>query len=514
MKRITVSVLILLVCLSAVFAAGQTESTSTQPSGPVEFSLFIRAVPDFVPENNPWVQQIDAATNSKINWIVAAPATAWEKRNVMLASGDYPDVIMLTDPADAMYKQMLSAGKIVAVDSFLPGATNLMKYTLPVSWNAVREKDGKIYQIPRCTIIREDFWVNRKDWREKLGLSIPVTPADWITYAKAIANGDPDGSGAKDTFAITDNNGLMTGTNTSNIKNFANSWHAGVNWYDDGSGKVFMGMFHQDGRFKQVLEFYREMYKVGGLQPDFVSNVGATIKHDKWKQGVVATNNTFIGSIDNDLTALRKIQPGAQVEMIPYPQVALSPSVAKEKQILTQTGIYNTWAITDKGKDKAEHIVKVFDYLLSDEGWNLMQFGVKGIHYELVDGKVKRLEPAAENFFRWQSWAMMFRRPLDKGFWLKNTIAEIVPLQEEWFVKSIDFIQNEYIQKGLAGFVSQAEIEFKRSDVWTTRVNQVAMQIIVGQQPLEAWDALLKEVYAAGWQKVLDEYQAFYTANK
>jgi hypothetical protein len=87
-------------------------------------------------------------------------------------------------------------------------------------------------------------------------------------------------------------------------------------------------------------------------------------------------------------------------------------------------------------------------------------------------------------------------------------------LQEQWFEKSVNFIKTEYIQQGLAGFASQAEIEFKRSDVWTTKVNQVAMQIIVGQQPLSAWDGLLKEVYAAGWQKVVDEYQAFYNANK
>jgi putative aldouronate transport system substrate-binding protein len=514
MKRLSVALLILLVCLSAVMAAGRVESPPVKTDGPVEFSLFIRAVPDFIPENNPWVKQIDEATNSKINWIVAAPATAWEKRNVLLASGDYPDVIMLTDPADSMYKQMLAAGKIVALDEYLAKAPNLMAHTHQVAWDAVREKDGKIYMVPRCTIIREDFWVNRLDWRQAVGMDVPVTPADWIAYARAIATMDPNKSGVRDTFAVTDNNGLMTATSTSNIKSFANAWHAGVNWYDDGNGNVFMGMFHQDGRFKQVLEFYRELYRVGGLEPDFVSNVGATIKHDKWKQGVAATNNTFVGSVDGDLQQLRRIHPNANIEFIPYPVVALSPQVSKEKQILTQTGIYNTWAITDKGKDKAEHIVKVFDYLLSDEGWMLMQHGVRGVHYDVVNGAIKRLEPAAEDFFRWQGWAMMFRRPLDKDFWLKQIIPEVYPLQEQWFEKSVNFIKTEYIQQGLAGFASQAEIAFKRSDVWTTRVNQVAMQIIVGQQPLSAWDGLLREVYAAGWQKVVDEYQAFYNANK
>ena len=481
---------------------------------PVSFSIFVRAVMDFVPENNPWVDQLNEATNSKITFITASMANAWEKRNVLLASGDYPDVILIQQPNDNIYDQMRDAGKLVVLDEYLKSASNLNEYTHQISWDSARQKDGHLYMLPRCTIIREDFWFNRKDWRLKLGLPIPRTPEDWIEYSRAIATQDPDGNGRNDTYGVTDNNGLMTISASSNIKNFAQSWHAGLRWYDDGNGHVFMGLFQRDGRFKQVLAFYKELYESGGLEPDFVFNKGAEIKHDKWEDNVVATNNVFIGSADTRLLQLREMIPDAEIEFFDYPEVELTMEQQKEKPILTQTGIYHGWAITDKGKDKAEHIVSFFNYLLSDEGWDLLQYGVEGVHYKMDDSKRVRLEPAATEFFKWQGRAMMLRRPLDKNFWMKKLIPEIYPLQEKWFEKSIDTIKDDYIQKGLAGFVSKNEQEFKKKDIWTTKLNEISMKIIVGDLPLSAWDNLIIDVYKNGWQDVVDEYNDYYNVNR
>jgi len=514
MKRGSVARAPLALGAGGAWAAGAQEGGTAAAQAPVAFSLFIRAVPDFVPEGNPWVDQINRDTNSRITWIVAPAATAWEKRNVLLASGDYPDVLMLIGPEDSLYDEMREAGKLQALDTYLASAPNLQKYTHGVAWDAARAKDGKLYMVPRCTIIREDYWINRRDWREKLGLEVPRTPEDWIRYAAAVATKDPDGNGKNDTFGVTDNNDFMTGSATTNIKDFAESWHADLRWYDDGTGNVFMGTFNRDGRFARVLEFYQSLYRTGGLEPDFVSNKGPTIKHDKWTQGVVAANNTFVGSADGNLQLLRKVQPSAQLEMLDYPTVALSASQAKERPILTQTGIYNAWAITDKAGGKTPHIVGVFDYLLGDAGWKLMQFGVEGVHYRMDGDKVATLQPATTDFLKWRSWAMMFRRPNDKDFWLTRRIPEITELQEQWFQKSVDAIRTGYIQKGLAGYLSPEELEFKKKDVWTTNLNKVAMEIIVGDKPLTAWNTFLDEVYAAGWQTVVDQYNAFYKAHK
>lgn len=108
----------------------------------------------------------------------------------------------------------------------------------------------------------------------------------------------------------------------------------------------------------------------------------------------------------------------------------------------------------------------------------------------------------------------MLRRPLDKDFWMKKLIPDIYPLQEKWFEKSIDTIKEDYIQKGLAGFVSIKEQEFKKKDIWTTKINEISMKIIVGDLPLSAWDDLIIDVYKNGWQDVVDEYNDYYNVNR
>jgi hypothetical protein len=187
---------------------------------------------------------------------------------------------------------------------------------------------------------------------------------------------------------------------------------------------------------------------------------------------------------------------------------------AGEKMVLTQTGVYNAWGLTDKAKGKEAHIVSVFDYLLSDTGWELLNYGVENIQYKKVSGKIEVLQPEYSNFIKWQSWTMLLRRPMDKSFWLKNQIPEIYSLQEKQFNESINAIKTRYIEKGLAGFVSEKEKDFKKKDIWTTKLNELVMNIVVGNTPVSAWDTFIAEVYAQGWQGVVDEYNAFYASHK
>lgn len=69
--------------------------------------------------------------------------------------------------------------------------------------------DGKIYSLPHTYWrTQEEDWKGgvtwaRKDWREKLGIDVPVTLDDWTAMMDAFANGDPDGNGKKDTYGIT-----------------------------------------------------------------------------------------------------------------------------------------------------------------------------------------------------------------------------------------------------------------------------------------------------------------------
>ncbi|WP_168118799.1 extracellular solute-binding protein [Paenibacillus sp. HB172176] len=481
---------------------------------PVKFEILLRAGSEFTPENNPWVDEINEKANADITWNAVPIANVWEKRNVLMASGDYPEVIIMNPPADNMYEEMVKNGVLLPLNDYLEDAPNLMKYTNPASLESVREEDGSIYMIPRSTIVREDFMGIRKDWLDKLNLETPETIDDWREFFKAVATGDPDGNGKADTYGITESNEMMSMNGTINLEYFARAWHADKQWYDDGKGGVFYGVFAKDGRFKNALEFYRELVEDKSMDPDMITNKGIAAKEDKFNRGVTSAMRMFAGKLDSYLNVIRNIQPEAEIELVDFPTAPDSEAYKDEKLILTNSGVYNAWALTNKAKGKEKEIIRVFDWMLGDEGWNVLKNGVEGVQYKQENGEMVKLEPEYGNFSKWIGHLMMFRRPNDEDLWLKKLVPEVYPYQKEWLDKSVSYVNDNYQQDGLLGLVSDKQTEFYKKDIYTKEFVEVVAQIIFGELPLSAWDEFLDKVYASGWEEVTQEYNEYYQSHR
>ena len=476
---------------------------------PVSFSIGLRVSTDFNPDGNALVDAINKATNSNIDWIVW-PSSNWaEKRNVSLASNDYPDVIIVNERKnDPMYTNMVRAGKIIPLDDYIANAPNIQKYTLDSAWIAQCDPDdGKQYTIPRCTIIREDYMMVRKDWMDELGIEKLETVDDWLAYAKAVATQDPDHNGVNDTYGVTSRGGI----NELVSPYFTTAFHANDGWYDDGTGTVFNGKYAKDGRFKKVLAFYRQMHEDGSIDPEFLTYKG--YYEDKFEQGVSATYWGFISHYDRELMNLRKLYPDADLAYIPYPEDAAA-GYENETPVLTNSGVYYFWAITDKGADRAQHIVDTFNWMLSDEGWEMLRFGVEGVHYVMKDGQREFTDLYSSEQITKNVDIMMLRRPLDQDFWLKKLVPEVYDYQLEWYNKSTSAIWDNYQISGLLGFTATNEVAFKATDRNTTEEPTLIAEIITGEKPLEAWDEFLTKVYDSGYQEIVDEYNAYYAAHK
>ena len=499
-------------------SAPTQQGDSAGKSDPVKFSIMLRVGPDFSAENNPWVDEINEKANADITWIAVPTQNIWEKRNVTMASNDYPEVIIMDTSSssimDNLYEQMVKNKIILPLDEYVKNAENIMKYTHDVSWSAIRHQDGNVYMVPRCTIIREDFMAIRKDWREKLNMPIPETIEDWRAFYKAVTVGDPDNNGENDTYGVSDANEIMSYSGTINIDFFARTWHADKQWYDNGNGEVFFGTFAKDGRFKQALNFYRQLNEDKSLDPDLMTNKGNNSKYERFYKGVVASGRYFAGNIDRDLNLLRGIHPEATAEFVDFATAPESEQHKDEKIVLTNAGIYKGWTLTNKAKGKEQDIVNVFDWMLSDEGWTVLKYGVENVHHKIEGGKVVKIEPEYTNFSKWIGHCMLFRRPNDETFWLKNNIPEMYDYQKEWLEKSTKYIEDNTIQTGLLGIYSSKEVDFYKKDIFTKKFVEICAEIIYGEKPLDAWDKFIEEIYAEGWEEVTKEYNDYYKANK
>lgn len=476
---------------------------------PVHISIGLRVSSDFNPEGNALCEAIEKATHTEIEWVVW-PSSNWlEKRNVSLASNAYPDVIMLDERKnDNMYTSLVRAGKIIPLDEYIQNAENIKKYTLESAWVAQRDPDdGKMYTIPRCTIIREDFMMVRKDWMDKLGFTELKTVEDWVEFGKAVATEDPDGNGVNDTYLITARGGLGDYIQSY----FPKAFRAYDGWYVQEDGSIVNGKYARDGRYKDVLSLYRQLYEVGAIDPEFLTYKG--YYEDKFEQGTVAAFLAFVGNMDRELSNMRAFCPEAELVYVPYPEDAAQKR-KNETEVLTNSGVYYSWAITDKGADRAQEVIDLFDWMLSDEGWEMLKYGVEGVHYDIVDGQRVYTDLYYAEQITANAQIMMFRRPLDQDFWLKKAVPEIYEEQLEWFDKTTNYIWNNYQIEGLLGFSATNEKEWKASDLITTEEPILIAEIITGEKPLEAWDEFIERVYASGYQEISDEYNAYFQVNQ
>jgi len=245
--------------------------TSAQ-SAPITINIFGPQSADRDLATNAFSLSLEKMFNVKFNWTTTTydNTDASEKRNLALASGDYPDVFMLIPWVDQFSQIDLlkygQQGVILPLNDLIDQYAPNIKAALekfPDFKAFATAPDGKIWGLPQfiecyhCTFANK-MWVNSA-WMKKLNISTPITTDDFknmlVAFQKQDANGDgkPDevlGGATMDygtrpipylmnaftydddrTFLILDNGKVNTVANTQ-------AWKAGLTYikslYDAG----------------------------------------------------------------------------------------------------------------------------------------------------------------------------------------------------------------------------------------------------------------------------------------
>jgi len=144
----------------------------------------------------------------------------------------------------------------------------------------------------------------------------------------------------------------------------------------------------QADELKAFTEFMNKAYKEDVLDKDFLSNKtkDSVAKLEAGKTGIamVVTNEFFTGT----LPTLKKLTPDAELVQLLPPK---GPTGLQVTQTLPMT---NKIVINNKLNDaKKQRILELLDYLVSDEGYDLIKNGIEGVHYKKEsDDKYQKLE--------------------------------------------------------------------------------------------------------------------------
>jgi putative aldouronate transport system substrate-binding protein len=169
------------------------------------------SVEDF--NTNTFTQWYEQQTNVHIEWIILPSDEALAKLNLMLSSGDYPDVIMgFYDISPAQLQVYGQQGIFVPLNDLIERAGPNIKKAFelyPEARDVSTASDGNIYALTEindcfhCSMSQK-LWIY-KPWLDQLGLEMPETTEEFYQVLKAFKEQDPNGNGQADELPITTN---------------------------------------------------------------------------------------------------------------------------------------------------------------------------------------------------------------------------------------------------------------------------------------------------------------------
>nr|WP_311198812.1 extracellular solute-binding protein [Paenibacillus sp. YPD9-1] len=327
------------------------------------------------------VKELEKLTNTKLTYQFFPADSYEEKLNTTFATGGLPAVTYLKN--QATFIQMKSAirdGQFWEIGPYLKDFPNLSKLKSTTLDNT--KVDGKLYTLYRGVDIARQGMIYRKDWADKLGLKPPETTEDLYNMMKAFTEKDPDGNGKNDTIGLTDRNDLIYGA----FKTVA-SWIGVPNNWGEKDGKLQPEFMFPE--YIQAMDYFKKLRDEGIINKDFA----ATSKTDQKKLFTNGTAGIYVGAM-TDVESLNK----DLVKNVPTAVVDVHSMIAGP------TGKYAAWALPGYAnvmlfpksaiKDEAElkKILAFFDKMMTPEVANLVYWGIKDVHYTLVDGQAKKLD--------------------------------------------------------------------------------------------------------------------------
>ncbi|NOU96643.1 extracellular solute-binding protein [Paenibacillus sp. LMG 31456] len=435
--------------------------------------------------DNPVTKEFEKRTNTKLNITWVSDTVFNDKLNVLLASGDLPDMIRLPDTTVPQFLTMVKQGAFWDLTPYLKDYKNLMDS--PKSMWDNSKVNGKNYVVPIVRPIEggTTFFI-RKDWLDKLGLNMPTTLDELYQVMKVFKEKEPDGK--KGTYGYT----MRTNDQIEFI--YAG---AGAKWKVKDGGLIDINL---EPEMKASLLYKKKLYDEQLVPPDY-----SVMKNDDWvdlaTSGRVGVTTETIEAMWRWTYDQWKRDPKVNWE----PIVSLSAGAGPFQQ--QNSGFIGVFAIPKTVPEaKMRKILSLLDYGASTEGSTLSQYGIEGTHYKKEDGFFITNEQAVKDNLGTGSFGKLFMKhdPYMYAF------APGMP--KEIFEKNkkiIDAKAKISVPRPEIGLVS--ETNNKLGADYNKKIADMKTQVVMGKSSIADWDKMVADLKQdANYQKIIQEMNAAY----
>lgn len=306
-------------------------------------------------------QELEKRTNIKFNWDLVPGADIATKPNIVMASGNIPDLMIFTRP---VFEQYQNSGSFVDFAQYLDKMPNLSKYIekFPDIANFPKTAEGNIYAI-------NNFYVEgnlpvgylyRKDIYDQHGIALPTTFGELYDGLKKLRAAYPD------VYPLVVPNGHVPSY-------MYRAYHTSDTIYFDLDALEYKyGPATQN--FVDSLNFTRKLYEEGLIDAEF------PVTDPEMAKQKIITGKGFM-TIDY-IESLTRFNEEGQASDPAYHMVAALPPVTDtglQARVQVTMPSSNYWYTAVSSKSKyVDEIVQFLDFQFSEEITDLVNWGFEG----------------------------------------------------------------------------------------------------------------------------------------
>jgi len=338
--------------------------------------------------DTPINKQLEEKTGVSFDYVPVLDSGATTgKVDVWLASGDYPDVINEAPLKIGKYKD---AGALIPLEDLIDQYGPNIKKRFGKYYDLLKDEDGHIYSLYGVNLAKEPSpdsqpsFVVQYDVLKDAGYPEIKTLDQLFDVLQNYYKKHPKTADGKDVIPFSGlSGGLLDITPGLNAAGLPDHGFYAI----DGNNNVSYALTSDAN--KEYIKFLNRLQRAGMLDKEIFS-LNAETAGAKITQGRVLASyipGWLMRGYEKSIIA-----NGDFDKQYAKFSILANETVVDHSNALTPTSSSTNLAITNKAKHP-ERIIKLIDYLFTDEGQILVNWGIEGTHYDVVNGKrVKNAE--------------------------------------------------------------------------------------------------------------------------
>ncbi|MFC0674670.1 ABC transporter substrate-binding protein [Brachybacterium hainanense] len=490
--------------------AADAQFTATEP-----FSLTMLWTdwPD-VPVEDTWkiFSRIEELTGVTLELTHIPYSDAVEKRSLLISAGDAPDLIPLIYTGDET--PFVSSGAVLPMSDYIEHMPNFAKYV--AQWDLgdmidnIKQADGKAYMLPGLQEVSVPVFslVLRKDVFESVAGGMPNTWEELRSALAALKQAYPDSTPLADGFE-----------SQSMLNYAAHAFGTRAGW---GFGS---GMVGGDGdelvyapttdQYRELVDFFRGLVADGLLDRESLTasndGTGAASVSEKFAQDLCFAASGSSGTAIEFSQALDETAGKGNHEVVLVPPPAgpagdhveprnfwhgfmLSSKVAESENFLATLQFLDWLYYNPAAREMLRWGIEDETYTKDDDGTIALKDGFSLDDFDINTGAGTDIK-------------------IDLGFsTFPAEATESRALKESYstpaFVQYIDDVLTTRTPRDPFPPAPLDETELEQSSLLATplkdAVDTATLQFIMGERPMEQWDAFVAELEAAGLPRYVE----------